>query len=123
MCLVLAPVGDSVRRCRDDVLVWLANQSEVSRIVIDMPRETHQLVEGGLSFVVEDGQLVQSHETELSDFVRCMALGALAHAGAMARGDAAFEPWRLAGSAAAIALECFEQHRIQDACHCDSKEP
>lgn len=122
MCLVLAPVGDSVRRCRDEVLVWLANQSEVSRIVIDSPRDVYELVEGGLNFVDEDGQLIRSYEAELSDFVCCMAMGAIAHAGAMARGNAAFEPWRLAGSAAAVALGCFNRRRAEDTRHSGSEE-
>lgn len=122
MCLVLAPVGDSVRRCRDDVLVWLANQSEVCRIVIDLPQEAHRLVNGGLTFVDDDGRQILSHEAELSDFVRCMTLGALVHAGAMAKTDATFEPWRLAGSAAAIALECFKRHQADHAGDCDDQD-
>lgn len=108
MCIVLAPMGQSARCCRDDVLVWLANQKEVQEVVLDLPREARSFLRGTLAFADSEGRPIRSHHAELTDLVRCIALGALAHASAMATVNATFEPWHLAGDVATIALQYLD---------------
>jgi hypothetical protein len=56
MCIAIVPRQQSALRCRDDVLVWLANQREVHKVVLDLPREARSFLRGTLAFADSEGR-------------------------------------------------------------------